>query len=85
MTNLSRSGQTNPLGKLSAEFTVRVSEDTRDELEQQARACGMGLSEFIREVLMIRAHGLDMVRRLYERRLAMVSGKGAKTVRHGDD
>lgn len=85
MTTLSRNGNTNPLGKLSAEFTVRVSEDTKDELEQQARACGMGLSEFIREVLMIRAHGLDMVRSLYERRLEMVSGNGAEKVRHGDD
>lgn len=84
MTNLSRNGTTNPLGKLSAEFTVRVSEDTRDELERQARACGMGLGEFIREVLMIRAHGIEMVRSLYQRRLEMVSGNGVESVRHGD-
>lgn len=59
-----------------------MSEDTHDELEFQAREAGMGLSEFIREVLMIRAHGIDMVRSLYERRLQLVAGMSDK--RHGD-
>lgn len=31
-------------------------------------------STFVREVLMIRAHGIDMVRSLYERRLRLVAG-----------
>lgn len=75
MTSLSRSGTTGPMGKLSAQISAfRVPEETRDELERQARDAGLGLSEYIREVLMIRAHGLDMVRSLYDRRLRMVAG-----------
>lgn len=84
MTNLSRNGTTSPLGKLSAEIKVRVPEDTREALEQQARSAGMGLSEFIREMLLIRAHGMDMVRRLYEDRLAMVAGTVPDCSRNGD-
>lgn len=75
MTSLSRSGSTSPFGKLTATIaTFRVSEETHDELERQARDAGLGLSEYVREVLMIRAHGVEMVRSLYERRLALVSG-----------
>jgi hypothetical protein len=74
-TSLSRTGSTHPLGKLTAKISeFRVSEETHDELERQAREAGLGLSEYVREVLMIRAHGVDMVRSLYERRLALVSG-----------
>lgn len=75
MPSLSRSGSTHPLGKLSAQIgAVRISEETHEELERQARDAGLGLSEYVREVLMIRAHGIDMVRSLYERRLRLVAG-----------
>lgn len=79
MTLLARTGQSCPLGKLTAEVKVRVPEETRDELERQARQAGLGLSEFLREILLIRAHGIDMVRRLYEERLALVAGIGTKS------
>jgi hypothetical protein len=84
VTSLSRSGATNPLGKLSAEIKVRVPEATHDALEQQARTAGMGLSEFLREILLIRAHGIDMVRSLYEARLALVAGTGPECSRDGN-
>ncbi len=58
---------------------MRLPEETREELERQARAAGLGLSEFLREILLIRAHGIDMVRRIYEERLAMVAGIGPET------
>lgn len=80
--SLCRSGASNPLGKLSAKVECRVSEDTRDELDRLARECGMGLSEYVRELLMIRAHGVDMVRTLYQRHLEMVVGMSVKT--YGD-
>lgn len=74
-SSLSRTGSTNPFGKLSAKISeFRVSEETHDVLERQARDAGLGLSEYIREVLMIRAHGVDMVRSLYEQRLRLVAG-----------
>lgn len=82
-SRLARTGSTSPLGKLSAEIKVRVPEDTRDVLERQAREAGLGLSEFLRELLLIRAHGIDMVRSLYDTRLAMVAGTGPDCSRDG--
>lgn len=74
-TSLSRTGSTHPLGKLTAKISeFRIAEETHDALERQARDAGLGLTEYVREVLMIRAHGVDMVRKLYERRLSLVSG-----------
>ncbi len=77
-TSLSRSGSTSPLGKLSYEKTVRLAEPVGEELERQARDLGLGVGEYIREVLTIKALGYDHVRRLYEARLEMVSGTGSE-------
>jgi hypothetical protein len=82
-THFARSGRSSPIGKLSAKVEVRVNEDTKDELDRQARECGLGLGEFVRELLMIRAHGIDSVRRLYEHRLQLVSGMSGEC--HRDD
>ena len=81
---LSRSGNTGLLGKLTAKIPdIRIAESTRDELERQAHAAGLGLSEYVREVLILRAHGVDMVRSLYEERLRQVAGMSAEC--HGSD
>lgn len=77
-TSLSRSGSTSPLGKLSYETKVRVAEQVGEELERQARALGLGVGEYIREVLTIKALGYDHVRKLYEDRLEMVAGNGTE-------
>jgi hypothetical protein len=75
MGKLSRSGTTSPLGKFTAKIPeIRLPDDTKDELERQARCAGLGLNEYVRELLMIRAHGIDMVRSLYDRRLKLVAG-----------
>jgi hypothetical protein len=62
VTSLSRSGSTSPLGKLSYETKVRVAELVGEELERQARSLGMGIGEYIREILTIKALGYDHVR-----------------------
>lgn len=80
-TNLSRSGSSSPLGKLSYETKVRVAEVVGEELERQARALGLGVGEYIREVLTIKALGYDHVRKLYEDRLEMVAGTGTESGR----
>lgn len=77
-TSLSRSGTTSPLGKLSYEIKVRVAESVGEELEQQARALGLGVGELVREVLTIKALGYDHVRKLYQDRLEMVAGNGTE-------
>lgn len=71
-----RTGVSSPLGKLTADVRIKVDEETRDELDRLAVDAGMGLSEFIRELLMIRVHGRDRVARLHKARLALVAGVG---------
>jgi hypothetical protein len=72
----SRSGKTSPLGKRTAPIpATKVSEETKEILERQAREAGLPLMEFIREFLEIRAHGLDTMQRLHAERLQVVSGK----------
>lgn len=66
------------MGKLSYETKVRVAESVGEELERQARTLGMGLGEYIREILTIKALGYDHVRRLYQDRLEMVAGNGTE-------
>lgn len=80
-TTLSRSGSSSPLGKLSFETTVRVAEPVGEELERQARVLGMTLTEYVRDILTIKAVGYDHVRKLYQDRLEMVAGTGAETPR----
>jgi hypothetical protein len=62
------------LGKLTAEIKVRVDDDTKDELDRIAFDAGMGLSEFLRELVMIRVYGRDHVARLHAARLTLVAG-----------
>lgn len=73
--SFSRSGSTSPLGKLTEQIpAIRVSGETKEALEVEARRAGLTLQEFVRDLLVIRAHGLDTVRKLYADRLAVVSG-----------
>lgn len=73
----SRTGSTSPLGKFTAEIPkLKVPEETREILDTEARRAGLSLSEFIRDLLIIRAHGKEMVRSLYAQRVDVVAGKG---------
>lgn len=79
---LSRSGRASASGqKLTNEIKTRVDDDTRDELDRLSRRAGVSLSEFVRDLLMIRAFGLDHVRTLHEERWAVVAGKGPEDAR----
>ena len=72
----SRSGTSSPLGKLTEQIpAVKIDGETKELLERQARLAGLPLQEFVRELLTIRAHGLDTVQKLYAARLSVVSGK----------
>lgn len=72
----SRSIISNPLGKCTADVKSKVPEETKELLEIEARKAGMTLSEFLREICIARAHGVEMLRSLYEQRIAVVSGSG---------
>ena len=72
----SRSGATSPLGKLTEQVpAIKIDGETKELLEQQARAAGLPLQEFVRELLRIRAHGLGTIQKIYAERLSVVSGK----------
>ena len=73
---LSRTGHTSPLGKLTEQIpAVKISLETKERLETAAAQSGMPLQAFVRELLDIRAHGLDTVKKLHAHRLEVVSGK----------
>lgn len=73
---MARPRSSSTLGKLTAEVKARVDDDTKDELDRLACEAGMGVSEFLRELVMIRVYGRDHVARLHRARLAMVAGIG---------
>lgn len=82
-SELSRTGHTSPLGKLTAKIPeIRVPEETKDELVRQARHAGINLNEYVREVLIIKAHGKDMLRSLYDRRLKLVAEMSHECTEH---
>lgn len=72
---LSRSGNSPLFGKRTVPLHTKVSEETADTIRKQARDLGMTDSEFIADVLTVRAHGEGAVKSLMLRRLAVVSGK----------
>lgn len=78
MTNgsLTRTTSSSPLGKLTFQCKVNLAEETGEILAGEARRLGLSISEFLRDYLMVRAHGYDYVRTLYEARLDGVAGKG---------
>lgn len=66
------------IGKYTDQIpAIRIAPETKDELERQAHDAGVNLNEFVRLLLMIRAHGLDTVLKVQEQRLRVVSGLSA--------
>jgi hypothetical protein len=77
MSKFARCGSTSPLGKLTAEFPkFKAHEETFEEANRLAREAGMPLSEWLRNLVMIRVHGIDMVVRMHQERLSVVAGMG---------
>ena len=65
------------LGKLTAEVKTRLDEATKEELTRAAYEAGMGESEFLRELIMIRVRGFEYVTRVHKERMRLVAGIGA--------
>lgn len=81
---LHRTGASNPFGKLTAQIPkLKIPEETHDILEREARLAHMTLSEFVRNLLMVRAHGVEVVAKVQESRLRVVAGLGAEGVGNG--
>lgn len=74
---LSRSGNSNVLGKCTAELPkVRVPECVLEQLTAKAVKVGMPLVEYLRWRAMIDALGVDQVAKLQANRLKVIAGKG---------
>lgn len=73
---LSRSGTSCPFGKLRTEVKTKVDDDTADMVAKEARNAGMTVSEWLRDLVLLRVRGEDYLRSVYERRVAAVLGKG---------
>lgn len=74
MTHLSRSLRSSPSGAMYAELPkVRVSDETLEGATRLARAAGMTLSEWVRTLVEIRVHSLDMMQALHMDRLKSVA------------
>lgn len=81
---LARSGVSSPLGKFTAEFPkFKGPDETHEAATRLAREAGMSLGEWLRELVMIRVHGIDMVARLHTDRLRVVAGIGEERGSHG--
>lgn len=73
----SRSGDSSPFGKFTAELPkTKVPEVVAERLAAKASAVGMSLTEYRRTRDMIDALGLEEVTKLHIDRLKVVAGKG---------
>lgn len=67
--------QSSVLGNFTSEIPkLKIDDETHDVLRRLATQCGMNLTEFCREVLIVRAHGIERVQSLYHRRFDLVAG-----------
>lgn len=73
---LSRSGWSNPMGKLYPMPKVGLTETTLELLRTKAANTGMPFSEYVRLVLESHVHGPDHVARVAAERVRMVVGMG---------
>lgn len=73
---MSRSGTSNPFGKCSEEVKARIPYDIKEGFTRIAHDMGMNESELLREMVMVKVLGVDMVRKIYNERLSKVAGIG---------
>jgi hypothetical protein len=61
-------------GKLTEEARTKIDIETKEELLRIACEAGMGESEFLRELILIRVRGFDYVTRIHRDRMRVVAG-----------
>ncbi len=72
----SRSVTSNPFGKCTEEVKARIPYEIKEGFQRIANEMGMTESELLREMVMVKVLGLDMVAKIYQERLARVAGIG---------
>jgi hypothetical protein len=71
MARMMNSGR---FGKLTEEARTKIDVETKERLLQAANEAGMGESEFLRELILIRIRGFDYVTRIHKERMCLVAG-----------
>lgn len=72
----SRTTTSNPYGKCTEEVKARIPYEIKEGFTRIAHDMGVNESELLREMVMIKVLGLDMVRKINEERLMRVAGIG---------
>lgn len=74
---LSRSGRSNPFGKLTQDIgKLKLTESTYEALLPLANEAGTSILEYCRSLIDIRVHGIDMIKTINEDRLNLIAGIG---------
>lgn len=72
-----RTGFSNAFGKLNFELPkIKLPDETGEIISAEAAKAGMPINEFVRTVLMVRAHGVDAVLSVERDRLMSAAGLG---------
>lgn len=73
-----RGTSTSPFGKCDSDIKFRVPEQVKLDLAREASKLGLGESEFLRELVMVRLYGIDAVLSMDRQRLTAVAGTGER-------
>lgn len=71
---MARTRASSALGKLTEEARTKIDVETKERLLRAAGEAGMGESEFLRELILIRIRGFDYVTRIHKERMCLVAG-----------
>ncbi|HEY9028796.1 MAG TPA: hypothetical protein VIP05_31190 [Burkholderiaceae bacterium] len=69
------------MGKATCAVKTLVPDEVNDDLVRVAREHGMTVSDFLRNLILVRLYGFDMVASMQRRSLEMVAGIGTESVR----
>lgn len=72
----SRPATTTPFGKCTEEVKARLPYEIKEGFSRIANEMGMTESELLREMVMVKVLGIDVVRSMHEKRLRLVAGIG---------
>ncbi len=73
---MSRPAHANPFGKCTEELKTRVPYQVKEAFTRIAHDLDMTEAELLREMVMVKVYGVDMVQKIYAERVSRVAGIG---------
>ena len=71
----SRPASSSPFGKCTEEVKARIPYEIKEGFARIANEIGMTESELLREMVMVKVLGVDVVRSMQEKRLQLIIGE----------